>query len=142
MATDDGHGSPLRLMSIDCVPHQDLRRLGRAEASAELYHWGGQLAQLLVVCSLERRNQLEVHVCGGTTQILRELRRLVSAVVSVPAAAGAAAGAGAAAAAAPPPASFLALAPQLKLLAFNCSHETVATETRRLAAGEPLDHLP
>ena len=79
-------------MSIDCVPHQDLRRLGRAEASAELYHWGGQLAQLLVICSLERRNQLEVHVCGGTTQVLRELRKLVS----VPAAAGAAAAAAAA----------------------------------------------
>ena len=121
-------------MSIDCVPHQDLRRLGRAEASAELYHWGGQLAQLLVICSLERRNQLEVHVCGGTTQVLRELRKLVS----VPAAAGAAA----AAAAAATPAALVALAPQLKLLAFNCSHEAVATETRRLAAGEPLDDLP
>ena len=125
-------------MSIDCVPHQDLRRLGRAEASAELYHWGGQLAQLLVICSLERRNQLEVHVCGGTTQVLRELRKLVS----VPAPAGAAAGAAAAAAAAATPAALVALAPQLKLLAFNCSHETVATETRRLAAGEPLDDLP
>ena len=120
-------------MSIDCVPHQDLRRLGRAEASAELYYLGGQLAQLLVICSLERRNQLEVHVCGGTTQVLRELRKLVS----VPAAAGAAA-----AAAAATPAALVALAPQLKLLAFNCSHETVATETRRLAAGEPLDDLP
>ena len=108
---------------------EDIRRVGKEEAAAESYGWAGGLAKLLQHASLERRNQREFHLCGGTTQVLRELRKLVA-----PSAATGHANANEQAGASE--AALGALAPQLRLLALCCEHETVSNEARRLASGE------
>ncbi|KAL1520073.1 hypothetical protein AB1Y20_023548 [Prymnesium parvum] len=81
-----------------------------------------EVAALLCLACLERRNQLELHLCGGVTQILRELRRVVPPAGD----------------AAPPPdaRASAALTPQLHLLALACHHEKVRAEAKRLAIGE------
>lgn len=136
----------------DGAPSAPLSDEGRAARSV----WAMRLAKLLCHACLERRSQLEFHVCGGTTQILRELRRIVDALQASPASAGAVAsgeeeaaggkkkgkkqggagGEGPTPAAAVEAASLAALAPQLNLLSICAAHETAGAELRRLAAGE------
>ena len=120
--------------------------LGRQEAAAAVLVWASSVAKLLCLTALERRNQLEVHICGGSTQVLRELRRLVEPLSAVADAqkegkegAKAAAGgrkAAARAASSAEVAGLATLAQQLRLLALCCGHEKVAAEVTRLAAGE------
>ena len=71
-------------------------------------------------------------MCAGVTQLLRELRRAVTPAGE----AAAAAEARGEHAASVEAAALAALAPQLRLLALCSDHERVASEARRLAAGE------
>ena len=94
-------------------------------AAAARALWTVHVGKLLCLACTERKNQLEVHMCGGTSQLLRELRKVVSLDTPDDEAKEAAIAA-----------SYASLAPQLLLLAMCCGHETVAAELRRLAAGE------
>jgi len=109
--------------------------LGSAHAEAA--------ARLLMVACYERRNQHELHVCGGTTAILRALRAAQPTAAEEARKAEAAGGSAApvrapisgkaAAALVVTPAQ---MAPQLRLLALCCVHDSVRDAVRPLAAGE------
>ena len=99
--------------------------------------WKVHVGKLLVFACTERKNQHEVHACGGTSQLLRELRKAVPLESpDAPAAAKEAKGGKGSQADAVLAATYAALAPQLRLLALCCVHETVAVEVRRLSSGE------
>ena len=89
-------------------------------------------ARLLCLAALERRNQLEVHACGGTTLLLRELRKAVPTTAEKDGAERGAIVDGVLATAE----KLGPLSAQLRLLSLSCQHEQVVSEVKRLAAGE------
>jgi len=118
---------------------EDISKLSQNEAITSELLWASSVCKLLCIVGLERRNQYEVHLCGGSTQILRELRRIIAGEASQAHSTGSTnrfypaatfdAGSTFSAAVA-------ALATQLRLLALCCAHEKVAHDVRRLASAE------
>ena len=115
------------------------------EAKAARSVWAMRIGKLLCHACLERRSQLEMHACGGTTQVLRELRKVVDSFGLGVDGGGEEGGYKGAKAAvtkgqqkhdAVEAAALAALAPQLNLLSICAAHETVGGELRRLASGE------
>ena len=94
-------------------------------------------ARLLALACSHRRNQLELHLCGGSASVLRALRHAQHTAAEEARGAAPEVRTPIAGSAAKPVAlSSPELATLLRLLALACCHETVREAVRPLASGE------
>ena len=139
-SADDGRGAALRQLGATMgapACRVVLRQAGGLALLVELLPSDAPpVAAILLDACVDRRNQLELHRCGGVSFALRALRRLTPAAPAAGDGEAAESSDDVAAASAVPAAAAAELAPLLHLLARCCAHEKVLEAARPLAASE------